>query len=348
MEFAQCLLRQAEKHPSLQAQDVLKLCYQAAFGAAHLRQQLPQGEKRFYEEFAATPADAQALSEPISPALCRVNLSAWKRCKLPPAWLFRLCGLTEEADGGARARFLLYCGQVRELAQAGKLPVTEAAWEAQLRQFDGAGRGPVHHSESYRQAEAPAYRLAPAWAVRLFPLLQRLAALPEKPVSVLAMDGRTASGKSTMAAQLAVVLQAGVAHMDDFFLPQSLRTTARLSVPGGNVHYERFIQEILPYLRKANAFSYRKFDCGSMDFAGQREVPVGRWRIVEGSYSMHPKFGRYWDTAVFSTVNPQEQLERICRRNGAQAAALFETHWIPLEEAYFADCRTAERADLTL
>ena len=70
---------------------------------------------------------------------------------------------------------------------------------------------------------------------------------------IIAIDGRAASGKSTLAQQLGELLDADVIHMDDFFLPPSLRTKERLSEPGGNVHYERFAEEVpLLYTGKAN------------------------------------------------------------------------------------------------
>ena len=55
-------------------------------------------------------------------------------------------------------------------------------------------------------------------------------------ISVIALDGRAAAGKSTLAAALAETLQAAVSHMDDFFLPLALRTPQRLAQPGGNIH----------------------------------------------------------------------------------------------------------------
>ena len=67
---------------------------------------------------------------------------------------------------------------------------------------------------------------------------------------VIAMDGRAAAGKTTLAEELAVTLGGAVVHMDDFFLPGELRTPERLAAPGGNVHAERFVEEVLPYLRR--------------------------------------------------------------------------------------------------
>ena len=62
---------------------------------------------------------------------------------------------------------------------------------------------------------------------------------------VIAIDGKCATGKTTLAARLASGLDADVIHMDDFFLPPAKRTQQRLSEPGGNVDYERFMEEVL-------------------------------------------------------------------------------------------------------
>ena len=78
---------------------------------------------------------------------------------------------------------------------------------------------------------------------------------------VIAIDGRAASGKTTLAAALAAETGGAVVHMDDFFLPAELRTPQRLAAPGGNVHAERFAEEVLPFLRQGRPFCYRRFDC---------------------------------------------------------------------------------------
>ena len=110
---------------------------------------------------------------------------------------------------------------------------------------------------------------------------------------VIAMDGRAAAGKTTLAEELAVTLGGAVVHMDDFFLPGELRTPERLTAPGGNVHAERFAEEVLPFLRRGEAFRYRRFDCHRMDYNGWVEIPPVPVIIVEGAYSQHPRFGGY-------------------------------------------------------
>jgi uridine kinase len=165
---------------------------------------------------------------------------------------------------------------------------------------------------------------------------------------VIAIDGRAASGKTTLADKLSRVLNAEVIRMDDFFLPPSLRTAGRLEEAGGNIHYERFCSEILPNLKRDDSFSYGVFDCGKMEIGGKREINKGEWRIVEGSYSHHPIFGDYADLRAFCSVLHDEQMKRIRIRNGEKMAARFENEWIPMEEKYFDAFKIREEADLLI
>ena len=125
-------------------------------------------------------------------------------------------------------------------------------------------------------------------------------------VGVIAIDGRAASGKTTLAAALAAETGGAVVHMDDFFLPAELRTPQRLAAPGGNVHAERFVKEVLLFLRQGRPFCYRRFDCHVMDYGAPAEIPAAPVIIVEGAYSLHPQFGRYADLTVFCDITPQE------------------------------------------
>ena len=136
--------------------------------------------------------------------------------------------------------------------------------------------------------------------------------------------------------------------MDDFFLPPPLRTAERYDEPGGNVHYERFAAEVLPKLRKPEPFKYRIFDCSTMEYGDWREVKNSPWRIVEGAYSHHPRFGNYASLKVFFDIAPGEQMRRIRRRNGDARAEVFAKRWIPLEEKYLSAFDIKSEAHLVL
>ena len=171
--------------------------------------------------------------------------------------------------------------------------------------------------------------------------------LPED-IKVLAIDGRCGAGKTTLAGLLSQRLGCGVIHMDDFFLPEELRTPERLAEPGGNVHYERFAEEVLPGLQKEAAFRYRRFDCKRMALGEEVLVPSGKIRIVEGAYSCHPFFGEYMSLRIFCDIGPEEQLRRIRSRNGEEAAAAFAGKWIPMEERYFQAWEVEKKADILI
>lgn len=202
-------------------------------------------------------------------------------------------------------------------------------------------------------------------------ILEKIKTLPGS-IKIVAIDGRCGAGKSTFAQQLADKTGAGVIHVDDFFLPPKLRTKERLAQPGGNVHYERFREEVLTELlaRKAESmkhrsdkegtaeqknhavhqqgFSYRRFDCHKMALGDLRVVKSADLYIIEGAYSCSPILGEYMDLKIFADVSREIQLERILKRGGEEALLNFRERWIPLEEAYFKAYHIKEQADIVI
>lgn len=354
MNFEQYLIDQTLAHPSTQPRDIIKQCYQAAYGAEHLLSDMDRARNYMEREYASVAPNANTpLYEAISPQVCRVNLAAWKHRELPLEWLFCMFAATASISVDrqqATKQFLSYLDTADALIQASRLPVTFSAeqWAQVLSAYKQSAMSAVHHSDDYRQAEHPAYRILHQDFVRLLPILEAVADHTKKArrstdptmssqlpsPCIIAIDGRAASGKTTMADQLAQILGGDVIRMDDFFLPLDLRTQERLQTPGGNVHYERFSEEVLPHLHAPKAFSYRRFDCHIMDFNGQRQISACPIRIVEGSYSHHPALGDYAHIKVFSHVTPDKQLDRILHRNGPQMARMFKERWIPMEENY--------------
>ena len=174
------------------------------------------------------------------------------------------------------------------------------------------------------------------------------AALPDKTDRpfLIALDGRCASGKTTLASALREATGCGVIHMDDFFLRPEQRTEERLRQPGGNVDSERFLQEVLLPLKRGEPFAYRPYDCRTRGFKEPVGVEPERLMLIEGSYSCHPMLWDYYDLHIFLTVSPKEQLRRIENRGGLAALDSFISKWIPLEERYFEAFSVKERCEL--
>lgn len=167
----------------------------------------------------------------------------------------------------------------------------------------------------------------------------------EKGRVLVAIDGRCAAGKTTLALQLQKKLGCPLFHMDDFFLRPEQRTQERYAQPGGNVDRERFREEVLLPLKAGSVIAYRRFDCSTMSLEAPTAVQPGEVNLVEGTYSCHPELWEDYDLHIFMTVSPQTQLARLAARD-AKKLGMFQTRWIPLEERYFEAFDLRSRCEL--
>ena len=166
--------------------------------------------------------------------------------------------------------------------------------------------------------------------------------------TLVAIDGRCGAGKTTLAARLQAELGGQVLHMDDFFLRPEQRTESRLAQPGGNVDYERFLEEVLLPLTRGQDFIYRPYSCARQQLGTGAAMQAMGLTIVEGSYACHPALREHYDLRLFLTVTPEEQLRRIESRNGPEKAQMFRDRWIPFEEMYFQAFDVQARCDIVI
>ena len=165
---------------------------------------------------------------------------------------------------------------------------------------------------------------------------------------IIAIDGNSSAGKSTLGQRLALDLKANLYQMDDFFLRPEQRTPERLEEVGGNVDYERFEKEVLAQILTNQDFSYRPYDCQIGDFLAPKFFKPNKIHIVEGSYSQHPLFADSYDFRIFIKTDYKMQKKRILERNGQFLYQRFIDEWIPKENAYFSAFGTEKRADFII
>jgi len=152
---------------------------------------------------------------------------------------------------------------------------------------------------------------------------------------LIAIDGNSCAGKTTLASELGARLDANVFHMDDYFLQPHMRTQERLSQPGGNVDAERFLANVLLPVSRVETALVQKYDCHEDVLLPAVSVSPKRVVVVEGAYSLHPLLSPHYDLRVFYRIDPALQAARILARNGAEALKVFQSRWIPLENRYF-------------
>lgn len=172
--------------------------------------------------------------------------------------------------------------------------------------------------------------------------------LSKKERVVLAIDGMCGAGKSTLAKELKEIYQAEVIPMDAFFLPGDLRSEERYATPGGNVHYERFLEEVMNPLIKKEEISYRVFDCKAMDYGNVVTVSKTKLYVIEGTYCMREEFRAAYDLSVFMECSDELQQNRILMRSGKRRLEDFNKKWIPLEKLYFKGKDIKNQCDMVI
>lgn len=341
--FKSVLQQQFEMHPSMKTQDFIKLAFQAVYGPLHLIND--NVKEYFYNEFNNLEINDKdfPLYEIISESFCRINFQAWKKENFNSEFLLNmfLTSLTESflflknKNDEKEKQILNYLEDFCEFISTNPSFI-DVNWKEIIDKYK-INIQPIHHSNQYREIEKPAYRLVNNYFIPLLPIVEKVSnyfSKNDKPF-VIAIDGRAASGKTTLAKILEKIFDGFVIHMDDFFLPLDLRTEKRFSLPGGNIHYERFNEEVIPFLKTGNKFSFRKFDCSKMNYNGYIEVLPKKIIIVEGSYSCHQEFSHYADLSIFLSIDSETQVQRIKDRNGEKMLERFKQTWIPMEEKYF-------------
>ena len=185
--------------------------------------------------------------------------------------------------------------------------------------------------------------------MRMHRVLERIDSLIQsKDLVIIAIDGNSGSGKSSLASIIEKKYDCNIFHMDDFFLRPEQRTTDRLREIGGNIDYERFKEEVIDRIIIRKGFSYRKYDCKSKSLDESVRVEPKKLNVIEGVYSIHPTLSRFYDLKIFLSIDKEEQIRRISERENPSILKRFIEEWIPLEDEYFKEIGISNKCDLIL
>ena len=152
---------------------------------------------------------------------------------------------------------------------------------------------------------------------------------------LVTIDGPCATGKTSLADELAAVFSAFVVHTDDYVIPHAQKTAERLAVPGGNCDRERLVREVVAPWKRGEKVMLRKYDFRHDRLLPAEEVPDVRVLILEGSYCNLPEIRQYADLRFFVTASRDTREERLKKRESPQSLQMFHERWIPLEDRYF-------------
>lgn len=331
LEFKEILAEHGAKYLCMEIQDYVKLAYQNEFGPAHLaeKNRLQKGIQSELEQISGQ--EGVYVTEPIGNGLSRLSLCGLPHPDTDAQLLAELMILTMEYHSGTMEVFERKLGTLEW-----KLGAEVKEW---LDAYRADGCRPVSHSEKYREAYQPHYRVIKSEYANWFPVLSEIRNLleqqrsEERPV-MISIDGRCGSGKSSLAAVIREVFSCNVVHMDDFYLPPQMRSADWKEIPAGNMDLERFWKEVLQPVKEGKNVLYRPFDCQTGQLAEPSVIPAAPLTVIEGSYSQHPTLAEDYDLKVFLTCEPEVQRKRLTDREGDGVKSFF-THWMPMEERYF-------------
>lgn len=346
------LQEHCQRYPDLKIRDVFKFLYQSSFGCEHMVSSLDavkewiRREYRTVSEASGGDVSGRGTVDLLDGDYSRIHLD-WLDRGLSAETLGKLFYLSAKTEEDGRVELERKLDVALEMVRSGELTFAVEDFMEAVSEWKEAGYPAVHHSEEFREMYHPAYRVISQEYVAFLPLFCEI----DKRAGgrfVVAIEGGSASGKTTLSQMLESVYDCTVFHMDDFFLRPEQRTPERFSEPGGNVDRERFLEEVLKPLSRGEVVRYRRFDCSTFTLGEPVGVELKPLIIVEGAYSMHPELADHYDLSVFLDVSPDLQRERIAKRNTPELAKRFHEEWIPMEQLYFSKMGVKERCDLVI
>ena len=168
---------------------------------------------------------------------------------------------------------------------------------------------------------------------------------------LIAIDGRSGVGKSTIARYLRNVLNAALICGDDFFAgavtaPTSPVDAAHLA--DGCIDRRR-LRAVLTTLKSGRAVVFHAFDWDAFDgrlCTTQTRVEPRPVLILEGVYAGHPDLRDLADLLVLIDAPAEERDRRLLAREGALTQ--WERQWRHAEDWYFTHLSPADQFDLVI
>lgn len=343
----QLLIEHYQSYPDLKPEDIFKYIYQSAYGCEHLVTDYKAVLEYIKKEHSFQTNSRNVLIEKLNGAYSRVHLSCLEQVLSHETLAKLFCASSiSEPDGDSRLQEMISIATA--LVYEGTLPLDQAEFTEKLNDWRAAGYPATSHSSVFKEKYAPAYRVIANKYACFLQIFSKIDTVLKSGSATVAIEGGSASGKTTLANILKQIYDCNVIHMDDFFLRPEQRTPERFAEVGGNVDRERFAEEVLPSIIKNEDIIYRPFDCYTRSLKEAISLPNKKLTVIEGAYSMHPTFGKYWDVSVFLNIEPEYQRERILKRNSPEFAQRFFSEWIPLENRYFTEYAISKKCDLTI
>jgi len=183
----------------------------------------------------------------------------------------------------------------------------------------------------------------------------------------VAIDGVDASGKTTLADELAAFIEARHrpvirASIDGFHNSASVRHARGKTSPEGyyfdSFNYDALIERLLIPLGPEGTLQYSSavFDYRRDDEIKQRPTHAEKNAILlfDGVFLLREELRSYWDYTVFVDATFEVTLRRAMARDiklfgtTGEVESRYKQRYIPGQQIYLNECRPSERADIVI
>jgi len=184
--------------------------------------------------------------------------------------------------------------------------------------------------------------------------IQRILELAQsKSPIIIAVDGRSGTGKSTLSSWIAGRTGATLIDQDDFYAGGDIDAWRQLT-PREKVDrvidWRRVRADVLLPLRSGAHASWRPFDWERMEGLAHEpiRVPPSPIVILDGAYSARPELADLVDLSILVTLPDDVRLARLKQREGEDLLSEWQSIWDEAEELYFGTVRTPEDFDMVI
>lgn len=305
------------KYSQMTTQDIVKMLYQNHFGPGHFIKDLDFVNKYYYNELNnSQDNENDNLYEHIGNNFIRINIHKYKK-------------LINSNNNNIINMFYnssLIDYNNKELVDSFKQQLLKIKNDGFLDNYDFSN---VHHSKIYNELYNPHYRVVSTKYLDLNLRIHQLQHYLDniKEFSIIALEGKCASGKSTISNNLKNVT---IIDVDEFFLRQELKTKERLEEIGGNIDYDLY-EQCLKTIKPNSTITYTIFDCQTQTYK-QKTIEIKDKVLLVGVYSYHHKVRKYIDKLAYLLINKDTQLQRLKQR---KMYLRFINEWVPMEEKYY-------------
>lgn len=156
----------------------------------------------------------------------------------------------------------------------------------------------------------------------------------------IAIDGRSGTGKSTIAQDLAHALNdAVVVDQDDFYEGGDYETWKKWSIAERverTIDWKRLKQEVLDPLAASKVATWHPYDWDyDVRSTSLRSAQPAKFVILEGTYSARKELEDLFDISILVEVNEDERKRRLLEREGDDFSQEWDDIWRAAEDHYF-------------